>query len=106
MDVAFEKQDWTIARDEAVAEVGREHPDWYVLRARMRAARQAWQVLRETRAASAGRQCGSFDRGSARQLAVLKWRVTGVNQKVSVNSNRGRDTYGAVADLSSTGGRG
>ena len=107
MDVAFEKQNWTIAYAEAAAaDADGAHPEWFALRARLRAARQAWHALRQAGGQGQMRRCGSFDRGAARQLAALKTRLGGVNQKDSVNRNRGQDTYEAVADLSSAGGRG
>ncbi len=109
MDVAFDKQDWVIEHGQALAGTDRahserSHPDWHALRARMRAVRQAWQVMRE--AQGAARRSGSFDSGSAWQLTALKTGLTGVNQKVSANGKRGQDTYDVVAGLSSTGARG
>jgi len=108
MDVAFEKRSWMI--EHALAEVSDvrrhspwSHPDWLVLRARMRAAREAWQVLRETQGAA--RRCGSFDRGSAWQLSALKTDSMGVNQKASGNGKRGQHKHG-VAGITSTGVRG
>lgn len=109
MDVAFEKQDWTIEHGHVVAAPEHvladwPHPDWHVLRARMRAVRQVWQVIRE--AQGAGRRSGSFDRGSAWQLTALKTETASVNQIASANGKRGQDTYDVVAGLSSTGARG
>ena len=110
MDVAFEKRDWTIEHGQTVAASehacadDRPHPDWQILRARMRAVRQVWQIIRDTH--GTGRRSGSFDRGSAWQLTALKADSLGVNQKASANGKRGQDTYDVVAGLSSTGARG
>lgn len=109
MDVAFEKRSWMIEHGQAKAAAGQvqsdwSHPDWHVLRARMRAVREAWQVVRETQGAA--RRCGSFDRGSAWQLSALKAQLAAVNQKASANGKRGQDTDDTVAGLSSTGARG
>lgn len=109
MDVAFEKRSWMIEHGKAEAEAGQvksecSHPDWVVLRARMRAVREAWLVLRETQGAA--RRCGSFDRGSAWQLSALKAESVGINHKVSVNGKRGQATVDEGAGLSTVGVRG
>jgi hypothetical protein len=109
MDVAFEKQDWTIEHGQTVAARDRapadwSHPDWNALRARMRAARQTWQIMRE--AQGGARRSGSFDRGSAWQLTALRTQSAVVNHKASTNGKRGRDTYEVAAGLNSTGARG
>ncbi len=106
MDIAFEQENWLVAPAWTGERSDCAHPEWHGLRARLVASSQARRALDQANCGNTASVCGSFDRPTARMLSALGQDAGPVNLTDSVNRNRGGDMHGAVAGMSSTGGRG
>jgi len=111
MEIVFEKDCWTSGSARAATEPGNRHPEWRVLAMRLKAARQAWQVLRfdaangaEGRTACPGR--GSFHQQATKHILRLEQSFLPVNQVDSAHRNCGQGNVLTLVGESNTGGRG
>ena len=106
MNIAFDPSDWSLACPDDAAGKDCAHPDWFALRARLKAALETREALGRGCRAGATRAFGSFSRRAAGSLERIAGPFHPVNQTDSVNRKRGRRTIPHVADMNTIGGRG
>jgi hypothetical protein len=106
MNIALDPCEWRFASpDDAAASHG-AHPDWHVLRARLRVELEARAALDARSGEAPSRLPGSFSHSASLSLERISGSYDRVNQTSSVNRKRDGCIVSEVADQSTTGERG
>jgi hypothetical protein len=106
MNFALEPREWRFVSPADAAASHGAHPDWHVLRARLRVGLEARAALEARGGEAPSRLPGSFSHSASLSLDRISASCDRVNQTSSVNRKRVGCIVSEVAGQSTTGERG